>query len=93
MGQARQRGTREQRMAEAQAAGRRPGAPERTKPYRRFVKLSTPMIDYLERQYKVLGDLTVGELRADVARQRRELQAARERAVAQAAQSAAGVAS
>jgi hypothetical protein len=73
MGDAKRRGSFEQRKAEAIEAGRTPGTPERTTPYKRYLKLSTPALDFLEIRYIVLDGKTIGELQAEIAAQRKAL--------------------
>ncbi len=65
MGQAKNRGTREERVQAAVAAGRKAGAPERTKPYRNVMPLGTSMLAYLWGNFKVVGDRTINEIRAE----------------------------
>lgn len=77
MGQARNRGTREERVAQAQAAGRKPGAPERTTSYAPRPVIRTPMLDHLWNQYKIIGDVTVGEIRAQAIAEQQRLAAER----------------
>jgi hypothetical protein len=80
VGQATNRGTREERIAQAQAAGRKPGAPERTKPYQFRMPRSTPALDKLWPLFKpfVNSDKTIGEIRAEAVAEQQRLAAERE---------------
>ena len=75
MGDAKRRGSFEQRKAEAIAAKRRPGMPERTEPYKQYLRLSTPALDYMWRQFRAVGDKTLGEIHAEIEAQRAALKA------------------
>jgi hypothetical protein len=77
MGQAKNRGTKEQRIAAAVAAGRHAGAPERTKPYANRMPLTTPMLNYLWGQFKVVGDRTINEIRSEALLAQKAAQARR----------------
>jgi hypothetical protein len=64
MGQAKLRGTKEQRVKAALDAGRVIDR-QRTKPYRNVMPRGTSMLEYLWGQFKVVGDRTINEIRAE----------------------------
>lgn len=75
MGQAKNRGTREERVAQAQVAGRKPGAPERTSQYAFRMPLSTPALDKLWPLFKPFAnsEKTISEIRAEAIAQQKAL--------------------
>lgn len=64
MGQAKNRGTREERVNAALSAGRVIDR-QRTEPYRNRLPIGTSMLNYLWGQFKVVGDRTINEVRAE----------------------------
>lgn len=79
MGQAKNRGTKEQRVEAAVAAGRKAGAPERTEPYQNRMRKTTPALDRLWPLFKPFAgnDKTIAEIRHEAVVSQRALAAKR----------------
>jgi hypothetical protein len=73
MGEAKRRGTREERMASAVPKERKPD-----REYKQMLPYTNSALNYLWSNFKVFGDTTIGEVRAQAIKAQAEARAASE---------------